>query len=155
MNKVWMALIAACVAFVITLFYFKRRLAFIMNLNSASGLSNNLYMYILGTLLNQGQYYNNNISNTFTDGFNYKFITGGYISCKITSIRIVVGAWCLLTLVLVNVYNGVLISYVTATHEAPQLINSASDVVAKSEIRLVVNRGQATDFIFSVCAVFK
>ena len=80
------------------------------------------------------------------------FLTGGYIPCKITTIRIVVGAWCLLTLVLVNVYNGVLISYVTATHEAPQLINSASDVVAKPEIHLVVNRGQATDFIFSVCA---
>jgi hypothetical protein len=57
-----MALIAACVAFVITLLYFKRRLTFITNLNSVSGLNNyNLYMYILGTLLNQGQY-NNNIS---------------------------------------------------------------------------------------------
>ena len=57
-----MALIAACVSFVITLLYFKRRLAIIMN-KSVNGLSNNLYMYILGTLLNQGQYYNNNNSN--------------------------------------------------------------------------------------------
>jgi hypothetical protein len=82
------------------------------------------------------------------------FITGGYIPGKITSIRIVVGAWCLLTLVLVNVYKGVLISYVTATHEAPQLINSADDLTTKPEIHLVVNRGQATDFVLSVC-VFK
>ena len=54
-NKVWMALIAACVSFVVTLLHFKRQLTFIRNLNSVSGLSNNLYMYILGTLLNQGQ----------------------------------------------------------------------------------------------------
>jgi len=59
-----MALIAACVAFVITLFYFKRQLTFITNLNSVSGLNNyNVYIYILGTLLSQGQYYDNNNSN--------------------------------------------------------------------------------------------
>jgi hypothetical protein len=83
------------------------------------------------------------------------FITGGYIPGKITSIRIVVGAWCLLTLVLVNVYKGVLISYVTATHKAPQLINSADDLTTKPEIHLVVNRGQGTDFVLSVSVFFK
>ena len=55
---------------------------------------------------------------------------------------------------MVNVYNGVLISYVTATHEAPQLINSADDLTTKPEIHLVVNRGQGTDFVLSVCVLF-
>ena len=78
------------------------------------------------------------------------FLTGGYIPCKITTIRIVVGAWCLLTLVLVNVYNGVLISYVTATRQTPPLINSIDDVATKSNIHIIVNKGQGPDIVLSV-----
>ena len=77
-------------------------------------------------------------------------LTGGYISCKITSFRIVIGAWCLLTLVLVNVYNGVLISYVTATRQTPPLINSIDDVATKSNIHIIVNKGQGPDIVLSV-----
>jgi hypothetical protein len=78
------------------------------------------------------------------------YLTGGYISCKITPIRLVIGSWCLLTLVLLNVYNGVLISYVTATHREPALINSMNDVASDSKIRVIVNRGQGPDIVFSV-----
>ena len=74
-------------------------------------------------------------------------LTGGYISCKITSFRIVIGAWCLLTLVLINAYNGVLISYVTTTHQAQPLINSIEDVATKSNIHIVVNKGQGADTV--------
>ena len=78
-------------------------------------------------------------------------MTGGYISCKITPFRIVIGAWCLLTLVLINAYNGVLISYVTTTHQTPPLINSIEDVASKSNIHIVVNKGQGPDTVtFSV-----
>ena len=75
---------------------------------------------------------------------------GGYISSKTTFIRLVIGAWCLLTLVLVNVYNGVLISYVTSTHQTPPLIKSINDVVSNSYIRLTVTKGQGPDNVFSV-----
>ena len=74
-------------------------------------------------------------------------MTGGYISCKITPFRIVIGAWCLLTLVLINAYNGVLISYVTTTHQTPPLINSIEDVATKSNIYIVVNKGLGQDTV--------
>jgi hypothetical protein len=78
-------------------------------------------------------------------------LIGGYISSKLTPIRLVVGAWCLLTLVLLNVYNGILISYVTATRQARPLINSIDDVIADPNILLVLNRGLGADVVFSVC----
>ncbi len=75
------------------------------------------------------------------------YLTGGYISCKITPIRLVIGSWCLLTLVLLNVYNGVLISYVTATHREPALINSIDDAASASNIHVITNKGQGPDVV--------
>jgi hypothetical protein len=66
-----------------------------------------------------------------------------------TPIRLVVGAWCFLLLVLLNVYNGTLISYVMATVHALPLINSYKDV-SDSHILLVVNRGLGPDIVLSV-----
>jgi hypothetical protein len=60
------------------------------------------------------------------------------------------GAWCLLILVLLNVYNGVLISYVMAIHHGEPLIKSMEDVAINSDIKLVVDRNQGPDIIFSV-----
>ncbi|XP_046452812.1 uncharacterized protein LOC124200585 [Daphnia pulex] len=140
---VWTGLIIASVAVIITVLGFNRILKIkILSIRYQSGERNNqqqgmhqqvgvtenIFSYILTTLLNQG----------------------GYISCKITPIRLVIGSWCLLTLVLLNVYNGVLISYVTATHREPALINSMNDVASDSKIRVIVNRGQGPDIVFSV-----
>lgn len=47
-------------------------------------------------------------------------------------------------------HHGILISCVMATHHAEPLINSTDDVTIMSNIKLVVNRGQGPDFIFSV-----
>jgi hypothetical protein len=69
---------------------------------------------------------------------------------KFTPIRLVVGAWCLLTLVMLNVYNGVLISYVTETGRPQPLITSFYDVPHYSNILLVVDKGLATDIVISV-----
>ena len=77
-------------------------------------------------------------------------ITGGHVSNKTTTIRIVIGSWLLLTLVLVNVYNGTFISYVTSINHAQPLINSVEDVATDSKIRLVVDKGLAADTVFSV-----
>jgi hypothetical protein len=58
-----------------------------------------------------------------------------------------------LTLVLLNVYNGVLISYVTATHREPALINSIEDVAANPNIHIIVIKGQGPDTVISVIGV--
>jgi hypothetical protein len=60
------------------------------------------------------------------------------------------GAWCLLILVLLNVYNGVLISFVMAIHRGEPIIKSMEDVAINSDIKLVVDRNQGPDIIFSV-----
>jgi ionotropic glutamate receptor len=69
---------------------------------------------------------------------------------KFTPIRLVVGTWCLLTLVMLNVYNGVLISYVTETGRPQPLITSFYDVPHDSNILLVVDKGLAPDIVISV-----
>ncbi|XP_057380404.2 ionotropic receptor 93a-like [Daphnia carinata] len=83
-------------------------------------------MYLLATLLNQG----------------------GNVLCNLTSIRLVIGAWCLLTLVLVNSYNSTLISYVTATRSAKPLVNSIEELAQHSDIHAVVDRSQGPDSLF-------
>jgi hypothetical protein len=60
------------------------------------------------------------------------------------------GAWCLLIFVLLNVYNGVLISFVMAIHSGEPIIKSMEDVAINSDIKLVVDRNQGPDIIFSV-----
>lgn len=56
----------------------------------------------------------------------------------------------MLNLVLVNVYNGVLISYMTATHRTPPLINSITDVATNPNLHLVVDKGFGVDVTLSV-----
>lgn len=82
--------------------------------------------------------------------FYISYVKGGYISNQFTPVRLVVGAWCLLTLVLLNVYNGVLISYVTKTDRPQPLIDSFEDVVINSNILLVLDKGFAADIVLSV-----
>lgn len=67
-----------------------------------------------------------------------------------TKIRLVVGVWCLLTSVFVNVYNGILISFVTSVRPTPPLINSEVDVATDPNVYLLVNIGLAGDIWFSV-----
>jgi hypothetical protein len=61
----------------------------------------------------------------------------------------VVGAWCFLILVLLNVYNGTLISYVMQTGRALPLLTSSEDA-AESNVLLVVNKGLGPDIFLSV-----
>jgi hypothetical protein len=111
------------------------------------GVTETVYMYIIATLLGQGKTPLAILTYKQSSQSNNDSMTGGYISCKITSVRIVIGAWCLLTLVLINAYNGVLISYVTTTHQTQPLINSIEDVATKSNIQIVVNKGQGPDTV--------
>ncbi|XP_046452815.1 uncharacterized protein LOC124200588 [Daphnia pulex] len=138
---VWIALIGSLVSVIATLFYFSRIHlplsddAVTVETEGGSqpvaGLVSmkQVVAYVLGTLLSQG--------GSFTSGSNpFK-------------IRLVTGAWCLVTLVLVNVYNGILISYVTSNPRERPLVDSPDDLLANRNIHLVVEKGQGADFIFS------
>ncbi|EFX79522.1 hypothetical protein DAPPUDRAFT_104187 [Daphnia pulex] len=133
---VWMALILAFASVIAILSCFNRLFqskgrSIIEQDNPSTfpsvRVTESIFMYVVGTLLNQGGY----ISNTFTP------------------IRLVVGAWCLLTLVLLNVYNGVLISYVTEAGRPQPLINTFDDVLSDSRILLVLDKGFAGDIVIS------
>lgn len=77
-------------------------------------------------------------------------LSGGYIANKKTTIRLVIGAWCLLTLVLLNVYNSILISYITTTQNARVLANSIEEVAADPNIILVITKDLGVDIVLSV-----
>ncbi|XP_059351345.1 glutamate receptor ionotropic, kainate glr-3-like isoform X3 [Daphnia carinata] len=133
---VWIGLVIAAISVTVTLLgynYLAKKKNNLIDNREKSGAqqiivtTQDLIMYIIGTLLNQG----------------------GYISCKITKIRLLVGTWCLLTLVLVNVYNGILISFVTTIRPTPPIVSSRTDVGYNPNIYLVVNRGLAGDVLFS------
>ena len=85
----------------------------------------------------------------FSDSL-YRNWTGGYISNKINAIRLVIGSWCLLTLVLLNVYNGMLFSFVTTTPRARPLVNSVEDVATNPNVFLILNKGLVADSTISV-----
>ena len=145
--KVWMALILAIASVIVTLSLLKRFLKTTsLNITSAS-INENICIYVIGTLLNQGSTLYEITEQKFSI-HQYKN-TGGYISNTITPIRLVAGAWCFLLLVLLNVYNGTLISYVMATVHALPLMNSYQDAF-DSHILLVVNRGLGPDIVLSV-----
>lgn len=89
---------------------------------------NDAVIYVLTTLLNQG----------------------GRFSSNAFKIRLVAGSWCLVTLVLAHVYNGILISYVTSKPRSKPLVDSPDDLLGNRNIHLVVEKGQGADIIFSV-----
>ena len=64
------------------------------------------------------------------------------------------GAWCLVSLVLANVYEGILISYVTSKPRDKPLVESPDDLLSNGNIHLVVEKGQGADIIFSVPNLF-
>ena len=78
------------------------------------------------------------------------WLAGGYIASKKTAIRLVIGAWCLLTLVLLNVYNSTLISYITTTQNAQVFANSIEEVAAGPNINLVITKNLGVDSVLSV-----
>ncbi|KAI9554677.1 hypothetical protein GHT06_019953 [Daphnia sinensis] len=137
---VWLGLVTAAISITVTLLgynYLAKKKNKLIEKREKAGrqqiivVTQDLIMYIIGTLLNQG----------------------GYIPCKITKIRLLVGAWCLLTLVLVNVYNGILISFVTTIRPTPPIIDSETDVGYDPNIYLIVNRGLAGDVWFSTAGI--
>ena len=76
---------------------------------------------------------------------------GSYMATEVITVRLVIGSWCILTLVFFNVYNGTLISYVTAKQRSDPLVQSANDVIGNySQIHLLVDKGKGLDQILQV-----
>ncbi|XP_032786279.2 ionotropic receptor 93a isoform X2 [Daphnia magna] len=125
---VWVALGAASTGFIVTLLCLNRYLKSVKQSIQPSDIlaTESIYMYVVVTLLNQG----------------------GYISSKLTPIRLVVGAWCLLTLVLLNVYNGVLTSYLLVTPYSLPLLNSMEDAAYDPNIFPVLVKNKGVDILF-------
>lgn len=68
------------------------------------------------------------------------------------SIRLVAAAWCLAAFILVNGYCSTLITYVIS-HYNPPLIESVHDLARDSTINLIVDKGKAFEFWFSVLQI--
>ncbi|KAI9559876.1 hypothetical protein GHT06_013883 [Daphnia sinensis] len=64
------------------------------------------------------------------------------------AVYFVLGSWCLAAFVLVSAYNSVLISYVLGSNAKP-LASSATELVDKPNIHIVVEKGRAIDIILS------
>ena len=61
----------------------------------------------------------------------------------------VLGGWCLAVFILVNVYDSLLTSYITAPNPRP-LIKSIYEIRTRPELRVVVNKNLNIDTLFSV-----
>ena len=64
-------------------------------------------------------------------------------------LRIITGAWCLATFILINYYMSILTSFTMAPNLKP-LVNSLEDLASKGDVKLVVPKGSAPDVIISV-----
>ena len=76
-------------------------------------------------------------------------MSGGQCVSKRLTIRLVVGAWCLVALFLGQAYNTTLITYVIA-HNGQPLISSIHDIVNNPNIHVLVEKGWAMDMLFGV-----
>jgi hypothetical protein len=66
------------------------------------------------------------------------------------AIRLVAGSWCLLAFVFVTAYQSVLISYILAPGMEPPIVDSFSDLVNKTDVRLLVEKGLSIDSMLTV-----
>ena len=78
-----------------------------------------------------------------------KFTAATYRFRKRLAIRIVVAAWSLAALLLVNYYNSLYISFLTINVKHP-LIQSIHELQAHPEIRLVTDKNRNTEALLLV-----
>lgn len=79
----------------------------------------------------------------------WKLQAAGTVFSKKLAIRIVFGAWCIVTLVLTEAYDSLFISYITAPIQQP-LIKSIYELRTRPDVRLAVNKDFNMDMLFSV-----
>ena len=76
-------------------------------------------------------------------------IGGFYFKLRKWPILFIFGSWSLSAFVLINFYNSLLISDITASQPQP-LIRSIYDVIGRDDIRLVTDRKANTNALLSV-----
>ena len=79
-----------------------------------------------------------------------KWKGGAIIASRRLAIRLVAGSWCLLAFVFVTAYQSVLISYILAPGMEPPIVDSFSDLVNKTDVRLLVEKGLSIDSMLTV-----
>lgn len=68
---------------------------------------------------------------------------------KQLKMRLILGAWCLLSLWMTTAYSSVLVSFVMAPHYKP-LIDTVDDLAHKGDINPLVMTGLGTNITISV-----
>ncbi len=66
-----------------------------------------------------------------------------------TAVYFVVGSWCLGALILGCAYNSLLISYILGSNAQP-LVDSAPELVQKTSVQLIVDKGRGTELFLMV-----
>ena len=66
-----------------------------------------------------------------------------------TAVYFVVGSWCLGAFILGCAYNSLLISYILGSNAQP-LVDSAPELVQKSNVQLIVDKGRGTELFLMV-----
>ena len=66
------------------------------------------------------------------------------------SIRLIAGSWCFLAFVFVHAYQSVLISYILAPGMESPIIDSLTDLVNKTDVQLLVEKGMPIDAFLTV-----
>ena len=102
----------------------------------------NPYLYVFGMLLTQG---NRIAPMNFNMYLINLFVLGGPCILKNLSSRLVAGAWCVTTFVLMQAYTSTLFMYIVTPSTDPLLVNSVYDVVNKPQIHLVVEAGRSIE----------
>ena len=68
---------------------------------------------------------------------------------KKLKMRLILGAWCLLSLCMTTAYSSVLVSFVMAPHYKP-LVDTVDDLAHKVDVNPLVMTGLGTDIMISV-----
>ena len=80
------------------------------------------------------------------------FTTGAHFPRMRTAVYFVVGSWCLGAFILGSAYNSLLISYILGSNAKP-LVDSALELVQKSNVHLIVDKGRGTELFLTVTII--
>jgi Ligand-gated ion channel len=82
-----------------------------------------------------------------TSSFNLTNVTGEYIHGRNLGLRILLAAWCLMCVIIVNAYTGNLTSYLAVPSVKP-IPNSFQELAARKDLQIMVeDKGQLAEDI--------
>ena len=100
-----------------------------------------MFMYLIGTMLNQGNFYLNVVNIICVMKMNWMNIhTGGYYRSGHRSIGFIAGIWCFIGFFFINIYNSILTSRFSAHYQYPE-IKSLDDLANKPQYQIATLKG--------------